>query len=70
MSKNRRKFTLDYKVEAAYRVIDTGRTSTEVAQELSINEASLRAWVERKEDELKLLRGLIQSLFRLPKEKN
>jgi transposase len=48
MSKNRRKFTLDYKVEAAHRVIDTGRTSTEVAQELSINEASLRAWVRGK----------------------
>ncbi len=46
--KNRRKFTLDYKVEAAHRVIDTGRTSTEVAQELSINEASLRAWVRGK----------------------
>lgn len=45
MSRERRSFTTECKVEAARRVIDSGRTITEVARELSINEALLRHWV-------------------------
>jgi len=45
MSVTRRRFTAEYKVEAAHRVIDSGRTVAEVARELSLNEASLGSWV-------------------------
>ena len=34
MGATRRKFTLEFKTEAAHRVIDTGRTIAEVAAEL------------------------------------
>ena len=36
MGATRRKFTLEFKTEAAHRVIDTGRTVAEVAAELSV----------------------------------
>jgi transposase len=45
MGATRRKFTLEFRTEAAHRVIDTGRTVREVANELSINENSLSVWV-------------------------
>jgi hypothetical protein len=34
----RRKFTLEFRTEAAHRVIDTGRSVREVARELSVLE--------------------------------
>ena len=37
----RRSFTTEYKVEAAHRVIDSGRTIAEVARELGVNEGLL-----------------------------
>ncbi|HVB01963.1 MAG TPA: transposase, partial [Acidimicrobiales bacterium] len=36
MGATRRKFTLEFRTEAAHRVIDTGRTVREVANELSV----------------------------------
>jgi transposase-like protein len=45
MSRTRRSFTTEYKVEAAHRVIDSGRTITEVARELGVNEGLLGRWV-------------------------
>ncbi|MGS0685653.1 transposase [Nakamurella sp. GG22] len=45
MSKSRRSFTTEYKVEAAHRVIDTGRTVAEVARELGMGEQLLGRWV-------------------------
>ncbi|MCD2109409.1 transposase [Rhodococcus erythropolis] len=45
MSRKRRSFTTEYKVEAARRVIDSGRTIAEVARELGINEALLGLWL-------------------------
>ena len=39
----RRSFTTECKVEAARRVIDSGRTIAEVARELGINEGLLGA---------------------------
>lgn len=45
MSGSRRKFTPEYKVEAAHRVIDSGRSLAEVARELSLNESNLGNWV-------------------------
>ncbi|AKE01125.1 transposase (plasmid) [Rhodococcus erythropolis] len=45
MSRTRRSFTTEYKIEAAHRVIDSGRTIAEVSRELGINEALLGRWV-------------------------
>jgi transposase len=45
MGATRRKFTLEFRTEAAHRVIDTGRTVRSVAAELSVLENSLSVWV-------------------------
>lgn len=45
MSRTRRSFTTEYKVEAAHRVIDSGRTIAKVAGELGLKEALLGRWV-------------------------
>lgn len=45
MGATRRKFTLEFKTEAAHRVIDSGRSVAEVAKEFSIAEDSLYRWV-------------------------
>jgi len=59
MSRKRRSFTTEYKVEAAHRVIDTGRTIAEVARELGINESLLGRWVadERRRIEAAAVSG-------------
>lgn len=44
--RHRRSFTAEYKVEAAHRVIDSGRTITEVARELGLHEGLLSRWVK------------------------
>ncbi|WP_327141148.1 transposase [Nocardia sp. NBC_01327] len=44
--RKRRSFTTEYKVEAAHRVIDTGRTIAEVARELGVGEPVLGGWVK------------------------
>ena len=48
MAINKRMFTLEFKVEAAHRVIDSGRSVKEVATELSLAEGSLRKWVREE----------------------
>ena len=45
MTINKRKFTLEFKLEAARRVIDSGRSVRSVAQELSVSDKSLARWV-------------------------
>ncbi len=40
-----RKFTLEFRTEAAHRVIDIGRTVRDVAKELSVLENSVSVWV-------------------------
>jgi len=42
----RRSFTPEYKVEAAHRVIDSGRTIAEVARELGLTDGLLSKWVQ------------------------
>ena len=42
---SRRKFTAEFKVEAAHRVIDSGRLVSEVAREINVGEQSLGGWV-------------------------
>ncbi|MFE3060865.1 transposase [Nocardia sp. NPDC059239] len=57
--RKRRSFTAEYKVEAAHRVIDTGRTIAEVARELGLNEGLLSNWVkdERRRSEAAAAHG-------------
>ena len=73
----RRKFSADFKVEAAHRVIDSGRPVAQVARELTVSELSLGRWVrdERarmeaaKETELESLNGVERAeLLRLRKQ--
>lgn len=45
-ARKRRSYTAEYKVEAAHRVIDTGRTIAEVARELGIDPGMLSVWVK------------------------
>ena len=44
--RKRRSYTAEFKVEAAHRVIDTGRTISEVARELGIDAGMLSVWVK------------------------
>ncbi|RMI28461.1 transposase [Nocardia stercoris] len=44
--RQRRSYSTEYNVEAAHRVIDTGRTIAEVARELGINDGLLSNWVK------------------------
>jgi len=45
MSRSRRSFGPEYRVEAAHRVIDGNRRVAEVARELDLNDNVLHRWV-------------------------
>jgi transposase len=53
----RRKFTLEFRTEAAHRVIDTGRTVRDVARELSVLENSLSKWVRDERRRMETVAG-------------
>ncbi|WP_330230231.1 transposase [Nocardia sp. NBC_00508] len=57
--RKRRSYATEYKVEAAHRVIDTGRTIAEVARELGIDAGMLSNWVrdERRRVEAATVHG-------------
>lgn len=57
MSGSRRKFTTEVKVEAAHRVIDSGRSIVEVARELGVMEQSLGAWVRDERRRIEAAKG-------------
>ena len=57
MGATRRRFTLEFRIEAAHRVIDTGRTLREVANELSVVESSLSKWVRDERRRMEALEG-------------
>ena len=59
MGATRRKFTLEFKTEAAHRVIDTGRTVAEVAAELSVSGSVLARWVREERRRLDAVAGSI-----------
>ncbi len=44
--RKRRSYTTEYTIEAAHRVIDSGRTISEVARELGIDPGMLSVWVK------------------------
>jgi transposase len=57
MGITRRKFTLEFKTEAAHRVIDTGRTIAEVSAELSVVDSSLARWVRDERRRMEAVAG-------------
>lgn len=57
MSGRRRKFTSEFKVEAAHRVIDSGRSVAEVARELNVGEQSLGSWVRDERRRIEAAKG-------------
>jgi transposase-like protein len=54
---SRRKFSADFKVEAAHRVIDSGRSVSEVARELTIGEVLLGRWVRDERARMEAAKG-------------
>ncbi len=59
--KHRRLFTPEYRCEAAHRVIDTGRTITEVAGELGLSQQLLGRWVAKERAVMPQQVGLSES---------
>ena len=57
MGATRRKFTLEFRIEVAHRVIDTGRTVRDVARELLVFENSLSKWVRDERRRMETLEG-------------
>ena len=57
MSSDRRKFSTEYKVQAAHRVIDSGRSVVEVANELHLVEQSLGRWVRDERRRMEAAKG-------------
>jgi transposase len=57
MAITRRKITLEFRTEAAHRVIDTGRSVRAVASELSIEENTLAKWVRDERRRMEALEG-------------
>ena len=53
LSLKRRRFSMEYRRDAARLVIDSGRSLRDVAQEIGVNPETLRAWVlaERAQEE-------------------
>lgn len=56
MSVSRRKFATEYKVQDAYRVIDSGRTVIEVAFELGLVEVTLGNWVRAERSRMQAMK--------------
>jgi transposase len=54
---SRRKFTTEFKVEVAHRVIDSGRSIAEVARELSVGEQLLGEWLRDERRRMDAARG-------------
>ena len=54
---SRRKFTAEFKVQAAHRVIDSGRSIAEVARELNVGEQSLGGWVRDERRRMAAVQG-------------
>ena len=44
MAKTRRTFTPEFKAEAVRRIVDQGKSLSEVARELDLGESMLRSW--------------------------
>jgi transposase len=53
----RRKFSAEFRVETAHRVIDYGRLVPEVARELTISEVSLDRWVSDDRSRMQVAKG-------------
>ena len=56
-ARKRRSYSAEYKVEAAHRVIDSGRSIAEVARELNVGEQSLGVWVRDERRRMAAVQG-------------
>ena len=56
--RRRRRFTPEYRCEAAHLVIDTGRMIKVVADEIKVSEQLLGKWVRRGRDAMAPLAGV------------
>ena len=54
---SRRKFSTEFKVEAAHRVIDSGGPVAQVARELTVSELSLGRWVRDERARIEAAKG-------------
>ena len=52
-----RKFSADFTVEAAHRVIDSGRPVAQVAREFTVSELSLMQWVRGERARMEAVKG-------------
>lgn len=50
MGSGRRRFTAEYKAEAVRLVLDSGRSVSDVAKSLGINETTLGNWVKKAKE--------------------
>ena len=57
MSARRRRFSTEFKVEAAHWVIDSGRSVAEVTGQLNVGEQSLGAWVRDERRRMDAAKG-------------
>ena len=57
MSGSRRRFTAECKIEAAHRVVNSGRSIAQVARDLPLNEVTLGNWVREERRRLDALAG-------------
>ena len=57
MAPTRRKFTLEFKTEAAHRVIDSGRSVVDVAKEIAVPDNALFRWVRDERRRMETLEG-------------
>jgi len=57
MAISKRKFTLEFRIEAAHRVINTGRSVRAVATEFSVEANTLGKWVRDERRRLEALEG-------------
>ena len=55
--KNRRKFTLEFKLEAVRKVIVEDRTYKDVGKEINVSESVQIRWVREFSDEISLIQG-------------
>ncbi len=66
---HRRKFTPEYRREAAHLVIDTGRPIAVVAREINVGEALLGRWVAEEREAAGLVGSVVGELERAELER-
>ncbi|MGX1773566.1 transposase [Nocardia brasiliensis] len=66
MARPRRSYSPEYRVEAAHRVIDSGRSVREIARELDVHENLLHKWVREERRRMAAADRPARSALRAP----